>query len=122
MEKKFSRTFFKQKIYIVFSIFIMLVACKQDDAKKSVDKNIHTEDSKFVSSVETNLPDAPNADVFKANCITCHSARYVQTQPEFPRKTWEKIVDKMIKNYGAPISDSSAKDIVDYLVAIKAKN
>ena len=42
-------------------------------------------------------------------------------QPPFPRKTWEKIVDKMVKNFGAPIPDSSAKAIVDYLVATKGK-
>jgi hypothetical protein len=58
---------------------------------------------------------------FKMYCITCHSLRYIEMQPPFPRKTWEKIVDKMVKNFGAPIPDSSAKVIVDYLVAVKGK-
>ena len=58
---------------------------------------------------------------FKTRCITCHSLRYIEMQPAFPRKTWEKIVDKMVKNFGAPIPDSSVKVIVDYLVSVKGK-
>ena len=58
---------------------------------------------------------------YKTRCITCHSLRYIEMQPSFPRKTWEKIVDKMIKNFGAPIPDSSEKAIVNYLAEIKGK-
>ena len=42
-------------------------------------------------------------------------------QPNFTRKTWQKEVDKMIKTFGAPITDSAAVKIVDYLAAIKGK-
>jgi mono/diheme cytochrome c family protein len=60
-------------------------------------------------------------ELFNSNCITCHSLRYIDMQPQFSRKTWQKIVDKMVKNFGAPISDSSANEIVDYLVLVKGK-
>jgi hypothetical protein len=58
-------------------------------------------------------------ELLTRNCITCHSKKYIDMQPSFTRKTWEKIVSKMIKNFGAPVSDSSAKLIVDYLVQTK---
>jgi mono/diheme cytochrome c family protein len=75
--------------------------------------------AKLVSVPEPIIPVAPGVEAFQMNCITCHSARYVQMQPDFPEKTWAKIVDKMIKTYGAPITDSTAKTIVAYLNTIK---
>jgi hypothetical protein len=61
-------------------------------------------------------------ELFKMHCITCHSLRYIEMQPAFTRKTWEKITDKMIRNFGAPVPDSSAKKIVDFLVTLKGGN
>lgn len=63
------------------------------------------------------LPPGPGKEAFVSNCLTCHSPRYVTNQPQFPRKTWEAEVNKMIKVYGAPIDDSDASKIVDYLAA-----
>lgn len=56
---------------------------------------------------------------FVSFCGICHSLRYVVIQPDFPRKTWEAEVTKMVVKYGAPIDSVSRKKIVDYLVAIK---
>lgn len=72
-----------------------------------------------LNSVETKLPDEPGHQVFIMNCIVCHSARMVENQPDFPENTWASIVTKMQKTYGAPVSDSAAKEIVQYLVSIK---
>ena len=121
MKENFSYNIHKQKIIFVFAIFLMITSCKQNADKKYADKNRLSTDQKLVSALEVKLPDAQGADAFRMNCVTCHSARYVQMQPLLARTTWEKIVDKMVKNYGAPISDSVAKNIVDYLVSIKGK-
>jgi hypothetical protein len=75
-----------------------------------------------LNSITTNLPEAPGYATFRNNCVSCHSARYVQMQPNFSEKTWTGIVKKMQKSYGAPISDSSVPEIVQYLVAIKGKS
>lgn len=75
-----------------------------------------------LNSVTTNLPEAPGYASFQNNCVSCHSARYIQMQPDFPEETWRAIVKKMQKSFGAPVSDSSAKEIVQYLVAIKGKS
>ena len=50
-------------------------------------------------------------------CMTCHSTRYITMQPPLPGATWEAEVGKMIKTYGAPIPDPTAKKITAYLQA-----
>jgi sulfite dehydrogenase (cytochrome) subunit B len=63
------------------------------------------------------LAEAPGQDVFLANCINCHSARYVLTQPRFSRKVWTAEVAKMVSAYKASIPAAQQAQIVDYLVA-----
>lgn len=55
-------------------------------------------------------------DKVEANCIACHSLDYiVANSPFMTRQVWDAEVAKMIKAFGAPISDGDAKAIVDYL-------
>lgn len=70
---------------------------------------------------QPDMPEAPGKRTFMVRCMVCHSARYVTMQPDFPAKAWEKVVEKMIKNFKAHISPSEAKEIVEYLVSIKGK-
>jgi cytochrome c5 len=63
------------------------------------------------------LAEAPGQDVFLANCINCHSARYVLTQPRFSRKVWTAEVAKMVSAYKASIPAAQQAQLVDYLVA-----
>lgn len=74
-----------------------------------------------LNAIISELPDKPGYTTFKQNCMSCHSASYIQMQPAFPEKTWTAIVNKMQKNYGAPVPDSSVQEIVQYLVSIKGK-
>ena len=54
----------------------------------------------------------------EANCVACHSLDYiVANSPFLTRQVWDAEVTKMIKAFGAPISDAEAKEIVDYLSA-----
>jgi hypothetical protein len=48
-------------------------------------------------------------------CAICHSTRYITMQPPLPGATWEAEVSKMIKIYGAPIPEVTAKKITVYL-------
>ncbi len=65
------------------------------------------------------FPDGPGSDVTANNCLACHSAGMVLTQPPLPRATWQAEVDKMRAVYKAPVSDEDMKPIVDYLTRIK---
>jgi len=51
-------------------------------------------------------------------CQACHSADYISTQPPGEGKAfWQAEVQKMIKVYKAPIAESDAAVIVNYLAA-----
>lgn len=50
------------------------------------------------------------------NCMICHSAHYVQSQPSSPRGYWESTVKKMKKSFGAQFPDDEVPPMVDYLV------
>lgn len=63
----------------------------------------------------------PNSETALGNCTACHSSDYISTQPRgerFGREFWQAEVTKMIKVYGAPISDADVGKIVDYLAAV----
>ena len=51
----------------------------------------------------------------EAYCSPCHSTRYITLQPPLPAATWEAEVNKMRKAFGAPIPESSAVKIIQYL-------
>ena len=59
---------------------------------------------------------APGADLANAQCLTCHSAEYVSSQPPLSRTFWKSSVDKMIGKYGASIPAEQVEPIVDYIV------
>ncbi len=61
------------------------------------------------------LKPGPGVEAAQNNCLSCHSADYVTTQPpHMGAKFWEAEVAKMIK-FGAPISQEDARAIVEYL-------
>jgi sulfite dehydrogenase (cytochrome) subunit B len=60
--------------------------------------------------------EGPGRAKVEANCASCHSLDYIQgNSPFMNRGVWDAEVTKMIKAFGAPISDADAKEIVDYL-------
>ena len=62
------------------------------------------------------LKPGPGRDKVEGNCVQCHSLDYILTNSSFMnRQTWDAEVTKMIKAYGAPISDADAKEIAEYL-------
>jgi cytochrome c5 len=107
----------KRKHISLFSLILLAVimtACSESVKMKP-------QIVKQISEVTIDLPQGEGYNAFMANCTSCHSARYVQMQPNFNHKTWEKTVDKMIYKFGAPISDSSITPIVNYLMAVRGK-
>jgi cytochrome c5 len=65
------------------------------------------------------FPDGPGSDAINNNCLACHSAEMVLTQPPLTRTTWQAEVDKMRAVYKAPIAEEDVKAIVDYLARIR---
>jgi mono/diheme cytochrome c family protein len=62
------------------------------------------------------LKKAPGLDKVEGNCSGCHSLDYIVMNSPYPNATlWDAEVAKMIKAFGAPISEADAKVIADYL-------
>jgi cytochrome c5 len=77
-------------------------------------------------SVSTNFPDSDRlfpgagADAINNNCLACHSAGMVLTQPRLSRADWQAEVEKMRSLYKAPVDASDVPAIVDYLVSLSS--
>src|SRR5258706_16086018 len=54
-------------------------------------------------------------EVTRQQCVSCHSTDYIVMQPHGNAKQWDGVVTKMIKAFGAPVSDQDAKTSVQYL-------
>ncbi len=67
------------------------------------------------------FPEHEGKKEFTAYCNICHSLKYITMQPDFPEKTWEAEVEKMMVKYNAPIDTPTAAKIVSYIMAIKGK-
>lgn len=78
---------------------------------KSVSVDLPTSDVTF--------PGGAKADAIAANCLSCHSAGMVLTQPDLSKVVWTGIVEKMIHAYKAPVAEADVAAIVDYLDATK---
>lgn len=62
------------------------------------------------------LKEAAGHDVVEANCGSCHSLDYiVMNSPFMSAEVWRSEVTKMIKTYGAPVSEEDAAVIAAYL-------
>jgi hypothetical protein len=94
--------------WILFACSWTLLSCNNKE------RNIRESDNVQMNSKLVN-----GEELIRMHCMTCHTLGYIEMQPDFSRKTWEKITNKMIKSFGAPIPDSAAIEIVDYLVSIK---
>ncbi len=58
---------------------------------------------------------APGAEIATGQCLMCHSAEYVTTQPPLSRAAWKATVEKMQNKYGAPLPPEQVDALVDYL-------
>lgn len=63
----------------------------------------------------------PGAELAMAQCMVCHSADYVSTQPRLSGAAWAGIVQKMREKYGAPVPSEQTNRIVEYLVQTYGK-
>lgn len=73
-------------------------------------------DAPFTLPRETvKLKPGPGAELVAAQCLVCHSADYISTQPNLTRAQWQGAVVKMQQKYGAPIATNNIGPIVDYL-------
>ncbi len=74
-------------------------------------------EAQFTLPPETaRLKPGPGSELATFQCLFCHSADYIGTQPLLTRSVWMAEVTKMRQKYGAPISTNNVDALVDYLV------
>ena len=120
----------KRRIYLplvlISCLTILTYGCNQQqkDANKQPENTcaIHGSVHELVIHPETiDFPEHEGKALFMSYCSVCHSLKYISMQPDFPRKTWEAEVTKMVAKYKAPIDSVTCLKIVDYLAAVKSK-
>ena len=62
------------------------------------------------------LKPGPGSELVTGQCLICHSAEYISTQPRLARPAWKASVQKMKDKYGAPVVADQMDAVVDYLV------
>src|SRR6185312_8180471 len=61
------------------------------------------------------LKPGPGAELVTSQCLLCHSADYISTQPRLTRSQWKAEVTKMQQKYGAPIPTNNIEALTEYL-------
>jgi len=79
---------------------------------------LHSVNVDFPDSART-FPGGTAADAINNDCLACHSAGRVLTQPSLSRSDWQAEVDKMRNIYRAPVAPEDVPPIVDYLAKLK---
>jgi cytochrome c2 len=68
------------------------------------------------------LKPGEGAEVVEQNCAACHSLDYIEMNSVFlDQKGWQAEVTKMVKAFGAPVTEQDQAKIIAYLVAIYGK-
>lgn len=117
-------------VVISASFALAGIGCGRKEAAAKPDKNTTAPQQTFTvkGSVRemtltpgtVEFPEHAGKQEFTSYCGICHSLKYISQQPDFPRKTWEAEVNKMVVKYKAPIDSVNCKKIVEYLIAIKS--
>jgi cytochrome c5 len=103
------KTTFLLLISVIIANAVLAMAGDQGVVKDGSKRSI------ALPAPSVSLKEGPGMDITSRYCRICHSLDYITTQPKFPKAKWQGAVTKMIKTYGAPISEENAKIITDYI-------
>jgi mono/diheme cytochrome c family protein len=122
---------FVSTVSILFSVALLFLACgvawwssaRADSA--SAKKDVASRQWAIVR-VELPASDEPfppgvGADIASSQCLICHSAGMVLTQPPLKKEEWRAEIMKMRSAYGAPISDDQVDGLSEYLKNINGR-
>jgi mono/diheme cytochrome c family protein len=106
------------KKIIVFAMLVSAVAfLGQYSAPMAQAEDMDAVHSITLPTIPAELKEGVGKEKGMTLCAICHSPDYIPMQPRLPAKTWDGIVNKMIKVFGAPINEEDAKTISSYLAA-----
>lgn len=96
-----------------------VLGCDKEHANAAPSLEVHTV---VLPRAGNPLPELAGKKEYAAVCTACHSPLYITDQPELTKDGWGKVVDKMKKNYGAPVPEELTPAIVDYLALVRGKH
>jgi mono/diheme cytochrome c family protein len=67
------------------------------------------------------FPPGIGADIASSQCLICHSAGMVLTQPPLKKDEWRAEIMKMRSAYGAPVPDDQVDGLSEYLKSIDGR-
>ena len=67
------------------------------------------------------FPPGVGEDIASSQCLICHSAGMVLTQPPLKKDEWRAEIMKMRTAYGAPIPDEQVDGLSEYLRNINGR-
>lgn len=70
---------------------------------------------------DENFPPGIGADIATGQCLICHSAGMVLTQPPLKKDEWRAEIMKMRSVYGAPLPDDQVDGLTEYLMNINGR-
>ena len=79
---------------------------------------LHSVDVQLPAGGRT-YPGGEAALAININCMTCHTAGMVLTQPTLTPTAWREEIDKMRNAYKAQIADADVPAILAYLTALQ---
>ena len=70
---------------------------------------------------DESFPPGIGADIASSQCLICHSAGMILTQPPLKKDEWRAEIVKMRSAYGAPIPEDQVEGLADYLKNINGR-
>lgn len=71
---------------------------------------------------DESFPPGVGADIANSQCLICHSAGMILTQPPLKRDEWRAEITKMRTVYGAPILQEQVDGLAEYLTNINGRD
>jgi hypothetical protein len=100
---------------ILFCVAMQSLACGVTSSRQwaIVRVELPTNDAPF--------PPGAGSDIARSQCLICHSAGMVLTQPPLKKDEWRAEIMKMRSAYGAPIPDDQVEGLSEYLKNINGR-
>lgn len=122
---------FMSLVSALFSIAMLCLACGvawwgSASAGSESGKKVGASPQWAIVRVEFPASDEPfppgiGSDIASSQCLICHSAGMVLTQPPLKKDEWRAEIVKMRTAYGAPIPDDQVEGLSEYLKNINGR-
>ena len=123
---------FMSLVSVLFSVATLSLACgvawwssaRADSAtgKKDVASRQWAIVRVELPASDESFPPGIGADIASSQCLICHSAGMVLTQPPLKKDEWRAEIMKMRSSYGAPIPEDQVDGLAEYLKNISGRH